>query len=224
MGEKVFIDLEKSPLSKLSFVVVGDIYNDKEKNLAYKEIKARLTDVGCSTDAFLESEHEVISRRGELLSNYLVSSNPSGQLLMELYLGSSSVGYSEADYMLFSEMLLCDSEIRKSFFAKVAEIELKNIQERLSRPLEHEDVEQLRKAYEMLKSRLKKNPEGLDIMDHFGADGQKMDSVYKQYLVGEDMVRLRPQKKAILKSLRSGEMVDYSFLDEVSLKKTLKRI
>ena len=116
MEDRVFIDLERAPLSKLSFVVTEDIYNDREKNLAYKNIKMRLSDIGCRTDVFLEKEQEVIARRGELLSNYLIANNPSVQLLLELYLGSSNMGYSEADYMLFSEMVLCDSKVRKSFF------------------------------------------------------------------------------------------------------------
>ena len=77
MEDRVFIDLERAPLSKLSFVVTEDIYNDREKNLAYKNIKMRLSDIGCRTDVFLEKEQEVIARRGELLSNYLIANNPS---------------------------------------------------------------------------------------------------------------------------------------------------
>ena len=144
MEDRVFIDLERAPLSKLSFVVTEDIYNDREKNLAYKNIKMRLSDIGCRTDVFLEKEQEVIARRGELLSNYLIANNPSVQLLLELYLGSSNMGYSEADYMLFSEMVLSDSKVRKSFFAKLVKIELKNIQERLKDSLSEEEIEQLR--------------------------------------------------------------------------------
>lgn len=52
MEDRVFIDLERAPLSKLSFVVTEDIYNDREKNLAYKNIKMRLSDIGCRTDVF----------------------------------------------------------------------------------------------------------------------------------------------------------------------------
>lgn len=213
MEDRVFIDLERAPLSKLSFVVTEDIYNDREKNLAYKNIKMRLSDIGCRTDVFLEKEQEVIARRGELLSNYLIANNPSVQLLLELYLGSSNMGYSEADYMLFSEMVLSDSKVRKSFFAKLVKIELKNIQERLKDSLSEEEIQQLRKAYRMLKSCLEQNSEGLDIMMRLGNDSEDMDEVYKQYIVEEEMRRLRPQKSAILRSLNSGEAVDYSFLD-----------
>lgn len=82
---------------------------------------------------------------------------------------------------------------------------------RLKDSLSEEEIQQLRKAYRMLKSCLEQNSEGLDIMMRLGNDSEDMDEVYKQYIVEEEMRRLRPQKSAILKSLNSGEAVDYSF-------------
>lgn len=275
MGSEVLIDFSKVPLSKLSYIVMTDVYSDEEKNAAYKEIKKRFLHTGCNSEVFMEYEEEAFEKRGELLSSYLISHNPSGQLLMQLYLEREKTLLFDHSDMLFSELLLCNGDTKNSFFTKAVEIELANIRKRLQDfNGDSEELANLKKAYFMLRERLSRNYDWKENSLTMALDditlgtssivdldayctkheeklnkavekleqGKKLailtlakpliiesvtsieslDALYKHYILSRDMARLNPQRKAILKSLRSGKEIDYSFLSNEGLKRTLK--
>lgn len=49
-----------------------------------------------------------------------------------------------------------------------------------------------------------------------------LDALYKHYILSRDMARLNPQRKSLLRSLQSGEEIDYSFLSDGRFEKRLR--
>lgn len=124
--------MKNMSLSELSFIVLTDNYSSDLKNKAYQEIQNRFKNNGCNYDVFMEYEEEAISKRGNNIENYIIQSNPSGQLLMELYFSYVyRNGISQHGNLLFSENLLCNSNSQRTFFVKALKIELDNLNERL---------------------------------------------------------------------------------------------
>lgn len=150
--------MKKMSLSELSFIVTTDNYSDELKNEAYAEIQRRFKNNGCNYNIFMEYEEETISKRGSNIENYLISTKPNGQLLMELYF--NYVDNHEAlqhGNLLFSENLLCNSNSQKTFFTRALKIELDNIKKRLKElPTTSEEYKELFLIYQNLLERYKR--------------------------------------------------------------------
>lgn len=153
--ESFNINYRSMPLSKLAYIALTDVYSTEEKNAAYAEIKKRFSHTGCSSETFMEHEEGVFKRRGDLLSSYLIAHNPKGQLLMQLYLErEDTLPLGHLD-MLFSELLLCNSDTKNSFFTKAVKIELENLRKRLQDfNGDSKELENLQKAYQLIKRKI----------------------------------------------------------------------
>ena len=153
--------MKNMSLSELSFIVLTDNYSSDLKNKAYQEIQNRFKNNGCNYDIFMEYEEEVISKRGNDIENYLIQSNPNGQLLMELYFSYvyQKVALQHGN-LLFSENLLCNSNSQRTFFVKALKIELENLNKRLQTlPTSSEKYQQLSLIYKVLYQRYSKKQE-----------------------------------------------------------------
>ena len=156
MEERMLIDFKRESLSKLAFIVVSDVYSDKEKNMANAEIKRRFSNSGCSREAFMETEEVVFAKRGDILSNYLFGNKPTGQLFMQLFLEKVwQLRNSEHGNLAFSEVLLCNNATINSFCTKALGIELKNLERRLANfQGEEKELNELKNIYAAIKERL----------------------------------------------------------------------
>lgn len=153
--------IKKLSLSELSFIVLTDNYGSDLKNEVYHEIQKSFESNGCNYDAFIELEEQAIGKRGNDIENYLISSSPDGQLLMELYF---NYVYSNELWqhgnLLFSENLLCNSNSQRAFFTKALKIELNNLARRLqSLPADSEEYQKLLPMYQNLYQRYSKKPD-----------------------------------------------------------------
>lgn len=117
-------------LSELSLILMNK--EGKNKNLVYKEFKRRTNGL---EKGILDHDEWVIDTRGLDINKYLVSKEPSLQLLFETYFNyvSGSKPYA-GDYsqVLFSEMFLCNEMFfyNKLFFS-IYNNELFNLEKRI---------------------------------------------------------------------------------------------
>ena len=152
-----FCDLS---LSELSFIVLNDEYAPLVRDVAREEIERRFSKNGCGFEPFIEREYEAISKRGKDLSNYLITPQPNGQLLMETYF--KYVNASERENLhgdlLFSEVVLCNdsgpSFVKRAFVEEI--IKIKSEIDRINRErlygLEDQDNETIAKRLYLLES------------------------------------------------------------------------
>lgn len=154
-------NIKKYPISKLSFIILTDNYTEEEKQKAKEEIQRRFTTNGCNYDLFMEYEERAIKQRGQDINDYLIKDNPNGQLLIELYLKYVyNKEFYEHGNLLFSEILLCNSNSEYSFFTKALKVELENIRYRLKKgKYEDKDLDKINLIYHILDKRSeRKNP------------------------------------------------------------------
>ena len=154
-------NIKKYPISKLSFIILTDNYTEEEKEKAKEEIKRRFSTNGCNYDLFMEYEERAIRQRGQDINDYLIKDNPNSQLLIELYLKYVyNKEFYEHGNLLFSEILLCNSNSEYSFFTKALKVELENIRYRIKKgKYQEEDLEKIKLIYQILDKRSeRKNP------------------------------------------------------------------
>jgi len=109
----------------------------------------------------MEYEEEAIIKRENNIENYLIQSNPNGQLLMELYFSyvyqKVALQYGN---LLFSENLLCNSNSQRTFFVKALKLELYNLNKRLQTlATSSEEYQQLLLIYKTLYQRYNRKQE-----------------------------------------------------------------
>ena len=153
-------ELFKLSLSELSFIVLNEEYDVLLRDAAKTEIERRFSKNGCGFKPFMEREYEAISKRGKDLSNYLITPQPDGQLLMETYF--KYVNASERENLhgdlLFSEVVLCNdsgpSFVKKAFVEEI--IKIKSEIDRINRErlygIEDQDNEENTKRLHLLES------------------------------------------------------------------------
>ncbi len=151
------VNIQKLPLSALSYTVItnDDSYGVNPSE-AEAEIKRRFENTGFDYDEFLAYEEDAIYERGEDKNNYLISSNPNSQKLMETFFTQvyPVPAYSEHGRLLFSEVLLCNSRGGIEFFKEAVQWELQNLRKRMeNEELTEEDQDLLRAVFEALKER-----------------------------------------------------------------------
>ena len=151
-------NFRKLSLSELSFIIVSDNYSKEMQNQAYSEIKRRFSTNGCHYETFMEYEEEAVNKRGSDISNYLICPNPNGQQLMETYFKYvNGRGIHEHGDLLFSEVLLCNSNSQNSFFTKALRKELNNIKKRIEDSTStKDDCEKLEMIWNILNERISK--------------------------------------------------------------------
>ena len=213
-------------LSELSFIVLSDNYSADIKNLAYKEITRRFSNNGCNYNIFMKYEEEAISKRGNEMDRYLISPNPDGQLLIELYFnyvyGYNAYEVGQHGNLLFSENLICNSNSQKSFFVKAIKIELNNIKNRMAmKNSSFEDFEMLNLVYNILSNRCNKKQEiwyensltdcVMDIVPEYSSllsdkRNEKMKKCAEKCINGS---RLAQFQHFLYSSIIDSEIIDY---------------
>ena len=210
-------NIKKYPISKLSFIILTDNYTEEEKQKAKEEIQRRFSNNGCNYDLFMEYEERAIRQRGQDINNYLIKDNPNSQLLIELYLKYVyNKEFYEHGNLLFSEILLCNSNSEYSFFTKALKVELENIRYRIKKgKYKEEDLEKIKLIYQILDKRSeRKNP---NIWYETSITDCVTDIVDEESSLYNDKRRNKIEK--ILKKLKEGsklayiELIPYSLLE-----------
>lgn len=142
-------------LSQLSFIILSEKYTGEEQDKATQEIERRFSRNGCRFVPFMDYEEEAIKERGKDISAYLISPNPSGQQLMDVYFkyvyDNKLFGHGD---LLYSEIMLCNEDSQNSFFTEALGIELKKISDRLKENnLSSEEYGNLKLIYSILRER-----------------------------------------------------------------------
>ena len=100
-------ELKKMPISHLVLIILDEKNNICLRKFAEIELKERIKHLGTQYDDLMQSELEVINKRGLDIENYLFSTNPNMQQLMELYFNEVYATKFEDSKILFSERQLC---------------------------------------------------------------------------------------------------------------------
>ncbi len=125
-------NLIKLPISHLILIIVDDKQNSFLRKFAEIELKNRIKNLGINFDDLIQMELKKIRERGIDINNYLFSSNPNIQQLMELYFSEVYETKFEDSKILLSESHLCtDMNFMAKFFDKICDIEIKNLSERI---------------------------------------------------------------------------------------------
>lgn len=226
--------MQNISLSELSFIIFSNQFSIDMQRDAYKELKRRFSKNIFSLEAFLEYESKTIKKRGTNINDYLISENASINLLLRLYF--SKVYRKEIfqhGNLLFSENLLCHSNGEKTFFVKALRCELKRLENTKSPYMSTTETETLEKVIEVLKERInKKQPIWYETSLTECAWDITDDSLltlipvicYLQIynFLLKDLVRLIPQKKAIMQSMKNST-IDHSIFHNEELKRNLIR-
>ena len=126
-------DLIKLPISHLILIIVDDKQNSFLRKFAEIELKNRIKNLGINFEDLIQMELKKIKERGIDINNYLFSSNPNVQQLMELYFSEVYKTKFEDSKILLSESHLCtDMNFMASFFDKICDIEIKNLSKRIN--------------------------------------------------------------------------------------------
>ena len=219
-------NIKKYPISKLSFIILTDNYTQEEKERAKQEIQRRFSTNGCDYDLFMEYEERAIRQRGEDINNYLIKDNPNSQLLIELYLkyvyNKESIEHGN---LLFSEVLLCNSNSEYSFFTKALKIELENIRYRLKKgKYNEEDIEKMNLIYQILEKRSeRKNPNVwyetsitdcvMDIVD----ESSSLYTEKRKQKLEEKLTKLKEGSKLAYIELLPYSLLENEILDNLNM-------
>lgn len=126
-------ELKKIPISHLVLIILDEKNNICLRKFAEIELKERIKHLGTQYDDLMQSELEVINKRGLDIENYLFSTNPNMQQLMELYFNEVYATKFEDSKILFSERHLCtDMNFMAKFFDKICDIEIANLSRRIN--------------------------------------------------------------------------------------------
>ena len=229
-------NIKKYPISKLSFIILTDNYTQEEKERAKQEIQRRFSTNGCDYDLFMEYEERAIRKRGQDINNYLIKDNPDSQLLIELYLKYVyNKENKEHGNLLFSEILLCNSNAKNTFFTEALNVELGNIRYRIKhQKFNEENLEKLNLIYTILDNRYEK--ENPNVWYETSITDCVMDIVNDESLLYKDKGReklktyLKEIKKdsiisfikSILYNLLKNEMLDYLNMQHIANKEFRK--
>lgn len=214
------------PISELSFIVFTNGYKKELKNEAYIELQRRFSLTGFTFDAFVEYEQETIEARGSDINNYLIKENPSAQDVMELYfnLVMNSDMY-EHDHLLLSEILLCNDDVKRTFFTRMLKIELDNIRKRIASECETiNDIETLQNVYNILEKRYNKKQDYwyensiIDAFVDFEFDGASFETKKRKEKSFALIRKSRDSKIALYMSiLYEVYFLDNDYLDALNI-------
>lgn len=227
-------NVQNISLSELSFIIFSNKFSIDLQKDAYEELKRRFSKKTFSLEAFLEYEKATIEKRGSNINDYLISDSASISLLLRLYF---SMVYKKELFqhgnLLFSENLLCHSDGENTFFVKALRYELRRLENTKSPFLSSSECEVLEKVMEALNERInKKQPIWYessltectwDIMTDSLITIIPVISYLSVYnFLLQDLTKLTPQKRAIMKSMKTAT-VDHSIFHNEELKRNLVR-
>ena len=221
-------NIHSLPVSRLSFMILTEELDIKDKNKVYSEIKRRLS-AGSYLNAFMEYEEDAIRKRGKDINKYLIQDKPNAQLLMYLYF--TEVFKQEASQhgnLLFSENMICNSGEQNGFFTKFIRNELNNIRERISiANKSKEDVNLLELAYKLLENRYnQKQP--------IWYEDSLTDCVMDTVVTSSSLMSIEKTEKlkeradngskfAIVQAILYGMVADIELLDYLNMRHVAKK-
>ena len=213
-------DLKKIPISHLAMIILDNKNDDYLRKFAEIELNNRIKHLEIQFDDLMQSELEVINKRGLDINNYLFSPNPNMQQLMELYFNEVYATKFEDSKILFSERHLCtDMNFMAKFFDKICDIEIANLSRRINSKYLESDKYTLmlfKKALENRQQYIKDGREkiykGLEILEFNSALNYLADrgllSLVSHY-TDEDLNKI---DKSNLKKIKYASLVMLQFL------------
>lgn len=149
-------NLKHISISNLILIILNDKNSDILRKCAEIELRKRIKNVGWEFDDFLHFDDKVIQKRGLDINSYLISPNVNMQQLMETYFMYDWQTSFDENYLLFSEKHLCnDVDFGDSFFSKVCDREIKNLNRRLEKTKVEPQKEILLSFKQLLEERNK---------------------------------------------------------------------
>ena len=213
-------DLKKIPISHLAMIILDNKNDDYLRKFAEIELNNRIKHLEIQFDDLMQSELEVINKRGLDINNYLFSPNPNMQQLMELYFNEVYATKFKDSKILFSERHLCtDMNFMAKFFDKICDIEIANLSRRINSKYLESDKYTLmlfKKALENRQQYIKDGREkiykGLEILEFNSALNYLADrgllSLVSHY-TDEDLNKI---DKSNLKKIKYASLVMSQFL------------
>lgn len=200
-------DLNKLSISHLILIIVDDKQQSYLRKFAEIELKNRIKNLGINFDDLIQMELKKIKERGIDINNYLFSSNPNVQQLMELYFSEVYKTKFEDSKILLSESHLCtDMNFMAPFFDKICDIEIKKLNERINFANPNKEILLLFKnALEERKREINKEKQllrGTDVLEFNFAFNYLEDISFlfiESDLSTEEIYNIQKSKKRFLK-------------------------
>ena len=231
-------ELKKIPISHLVLIILDEKNNICLRKFAEIEIKERIKHLGTQYDDLMQSELEVINKRGLDIENYLFSTNPNMQQLMELYFNEVYATKFEDSKILFSERHLCtDMNFMAKFFDKICDIEIANLSRRINSKYLQSDKYTLilfKKALEQRKKEIAEERKtiykGLEILEFNSALNYLDDNILispGSNISDEEFYRMQISKlqqiKYIILTILDESILDYDIFQNLyGMKKVLE--
>ena len=220
-------------------MIILDTKNDDYfRKFAEIEIKERIKHLGTQYDDLMQSELEVMNKRGLDIENYLFSTNPNMQQLMELYFNEVYATKFEDSKILFSERHLCtDMNFMAKFFDKICDIEIANLSRRINSKYLQSDKYTLilfKKALERRKKEIAEERKtiykGLEILEFNSALNYLDDNILispGSNISDEEFYRMQISKlqqiKYIILTILDESIFDYDIFQNLyGMKKVLE--
>lgn len=231
-------ELKKIPISHLVLIILDEKNNICLRKFAEIELKERIKHLGTQYDDLMQSELEVINKRGLDIENYLFSTNPNMQQLMELYFNEVYATKFEDSKILFSERHLCtDMNFMAKFFDKICDIEIANLSRRINSKYLQSDKYTLMLFKKVLEQRKKEIAEerktiykGLEILEFNSALNYLDDNILispSSNISDEEFYRMQISKlqqiKYIILTILDESIFDYDIFQNLyGMKKVLE--
>ena len=147
-------NLKNISISNLILIILNDKNKDHLRKYAEIELRKRIKHVCCDLDDIMHFDDKIIQQRGLDINNYLISPNVNMQQLMETYFTYKCHTDKRTDNLLFSEKNLCNNlDFGNSFFSKVCNKEIKNLDKRLKSTSTYTQKENLLVFKKLLEER-----------------------------------------------------------------------
>lgn len=231
-------ELKRIPISHLVMIILDTKNDDYFRKFAEIELKERIKHLGTQYDDLMQSELEVINKRGLDIENYLFSEKSNMQQLMELYFNEVYATKFEDSKILFSERHLCtDMNFMAKFFDKICDLEIANLSRRINSKYLQSDKYTLilfKKALEQRKKEIAEERKtiykGLEILEFNSALNYLDDNILispGSNISNEEFYRIQISKlqqiKYIILTILDESILDYDIFQNLyGMKKVLE--
>ena len=231
-------ELKRIPISHLVMIILDTKNDDYFRKFAEIELKERIKHLGTQYDDLMQSELEVINKRGLDIENYLFSEKSNMQQLMELYFNEVYATKFEDSKILFSERHLCtDMNFMAKFFDKICDLEIANLSRRINSKYLQSDKYTLmlfKKALEQRKKEIAEERKtiykGLEILEFNSALNYLDDNILispGSNISNEEFYRIQISKlqqiKYIILTILDESILDYDIFQNLyGIKKVLE--
>ena len=201
-------NLSKLSISHLILIIVDSKQNSVLRKFAEIELKKRLKKLGVDVDDLIQMEFNKIMTRGININNYLLSPNPNIQQLMELYFSEVyEIKFEDSNILLSKSHLCTDMNFFASFFDKICDVKIKNLDKKIKSENNNEATLLLfKKALEHRKEEItkeRKNFKGTDILEFNYAFNCLEDLSFASFEAGLSIEEMYAIQKSRMKMLKN---------------------